>query len=203
MLWHLLGERRDRAARDGGLPRADVADAAGGRTLHLGDVLRGAAGAGGRVTASARSRTERDAFPPGRAHGAPHGVAGGGGGVRDEIERLVGTPYAERTASARSSRTTSSSSRRTTRTCAACARRCPTSGSAIGTVDKFQGQQAAVVFYLDGELERGGRSARARLPLLAQPAERRDLARASAWRTSSRARGCSTRAAGRSSRCGS
>ena len=46
----------------------------------------------------------------------------------------------------------------------------------VGTVDKFQGQEATVVLLLDGELERGGRAARARLPLLAQPAQRGGLA---------------------------
>ena len=40
--------RRDRAARPRALPRAHLADAAGGERVHLGDVLRGAARAGGR-----------------------------------------------------------------------------------------------------------------------------------------------------------
>ena len=42
---------------------------------------------------------------------------------------------------------TSSSSRRTTRRCAACATAIPDQRVRIGTVDKFQGQEAPVVFY--------------------------------------------------------
>ncbi len=53
----------------------------------------------------------------------------------------------------------------------------PDRAIAIGTVDKFQGQQAPVVVLLDGELERRGRHARPRVPVLAKPAERRRVAR--------------------------
>ena len=65
--------------------------------------------------------------------------------VRAEIERLVGTPYVEAASSGRSATTTSSSSRPTTRSP-------PAAGALpeavrVGTVDKFQGQQATVSFF--------------------------------------------------------
>src|SRR2546426_12816130 len=46
----------------------------------------------------------------------------------------------------------------------------------VGTVDKFQGREAPVVFYY-GHLERRGRAAHPRFPLLAQSPQRRSLAR--------------------------
>ena len=51
-------------------------------------------------------------------------------------------------------------------------------GVEVGTVDKFQGREAAGRLLLDGVVERRGRPARARLPDVAQPAQRRRLARA-------------------------
>ena len=47
---------------------------------------------------------------------------------------------------------------------------------AVGTVDKFQGQQAPVVFYAMASSSSDDVPARPRLPLLAQPPQRRDLA---------------------------
>ena len=58
----------------------------------------------------------------------------------------------------------------------------------VGTVDKFQGQEATVVFYLDDDLQRRRRPARRRVSVRSPPAQRRDLAR-------SRARGAGLLAA--------
>ena len=93
-------------------------------------------------------------------------------------------------------RATSWSSRRTTPRCAASASALP-AGVAVGTVDKFQGQEAPVVFFSMATLERRGRAARPRLPLLPQPAERRHLARAVPGGARLLAARCSRRAAGR------
>ena len=73
----------------------------------------------------------------------------------------------------------------------------------VGTVDKFQGQEGEGRPLLDGELERRRRPARARVPALAQPPERRDLARAVPRVPRLRARGCSRSTAARSTRCAS
>ena len=70
---------------------------------------------------------------------------------------------------------TSSSSRRTTRRCGRCARAFPTR-FAVGTVDKFQGQQAPGRDRLDGELDAGGRTARDRVRVRPAPVQRRDVA---------------------------
>ena len=47
----------------------------------------------------------------------------------------------------------------------------------VGTVDKFQGQEAPVVDLHDGHVAAGGCAARHGVPLLAQSAERGDVAR--------------------------
>ena len=96
----------------------------------------------------ARPRRDRPALAAGRARGQPRLVGRGG---RPDRRRARAAASAARSptataASAGSAGTTSSSSRPTTRRCAACARgsaRAP----AIGTVDKFQGQEAPVVFF--------------------------------------------------------
>ena len=80
--------------------------------------------------------------------------------------------------------------------------RCPTA-CAVGTVDKFQGQEADVVLYSMASLERRGRPARTRVPALAEPPERRDLARTLPRVPRLLARGCSRSTAARSRRCGS
>ena len=49
-------------------------------------------------------------------------------------------------------------------------------GMRIGTVDKFQGQEAPIVIYFDDDIERRGRAARHGVSLFAEPAQRRDLA---------------------------
>ncbi len=91
---------------------------------------------------------ERRALPPRRARGPPPvGAGGGGGGRRARSSGSLGTPYATSDGVERPlAPTTSSSSRPTTRTCAACASTCPTAVR-VGTVDKFQGQEAPVVFF--------------------------------------------------------
>ena len=132
----------------------------------------------------------------GRARGQPAGV-GRGGRARCA---------AEVDAAARRRRRRERDHRR--RALQRAGERCSRAGAAapasrVGTVDKFQGQEADVVALLDGELERRGRPARPRVPALAQPPERRDLAGARASRTSSARRGCSRSTATRSSRCGS
>ena len=141
--------RRDGAAGHGPLPRADVADAAGGERLHLGDVLRGAARAGGR---SARERSVELGngirFLAGRARGPP---AGRRRRRRRRSRRrssgCSGRRTATRTASARSS-TTDIVVVAPYNAHVRCLReQIPDARIRIGTVDKFQGQQAPVVFY--------------------------------------------------------
>ena len=61
--------------------------------------------------------------------------------------------------------TTSSSSRRTTSPCALHPRARARTASRVGTVDRFQGQEAPVVFYAMTCSSRRGRAARRRLPL--------------------------------------
>ena len=97
--------------------------------------------------------------------------------MRDEIERLLGTPYRDEHGE-RTLRPDDFIVVAPYNAHVRCLRQAiPDEKIRIGTVDKFQGQQAAGRLLLDGELERGGRPARARLPLLAQPPERRGLAR--------------------------
>jgi hypothetical protein len=45
----------------------------------------------------------------------------------------------------------------------------------VGTVDKFQGQEAPIVIYAMGDVESGSRAAWARVPVQRQPAQRGDL----------------------------
>ena len=67
--------------------------------------------------------------------------------IAAELELLLGGTFTDWTgASAGSAGTTCSSSRPTTRRCAACAQRLGPRAR-IGTVDKFQGQEAPVVFF--------------------------------------------------------
>ncbi len=87
----------------------------------------------------------RAALRSGRARGQPDAVARGGGACATRSSSCSGRRTEMSTASGRCSRTTSWSSRPTTRRCAACARR--PDGGPVGTVDKFQGQEAPVVFF--------------------------------------------------------
>ncbi len=48
---------------------------------------------------------------------------------------------------------------------------------AVGTVDKFQGQEAPIVFFSMATSSGGGHAAERRVPVLAQPAERGGVAR--------------------------
>jgi hypothetical protein len=50
-------------------------------------------------------------------------------------------------------------------------------GVRVGTVDKFQGQEAPVVFFSMADLQRRGRAAQPVVPLLAQPPQRGHLPR--------------------------
>ena len=72
----------------------------------------------------------------------------------------------------------------------------------VGTVDKFQGREAAVVFFSMATSSGEDMPRERRVPALAQPAERGRSRGRSAWRCWSRARRCSRSDAGRSSRCG-
>ena len=74
-------------------------------------------------------------------------------------------------------------------------------GVRIGTVDRFQGQEAPGRLLLDGDLERGGRAAGRRLPVQPQPPQRRWSAAPAASRIWSARRRCSRPARRRSSRC--
>jgi uncharacterized protein len=55
-------------------------------------------------------------------------------------------------------------------------RGCPPDWVEVGTVDKFQGREAAVVFFSMATLEWGARAAERGFPLLAEPAERGGVA---------------------------
>ena len=76
-------------------------------------------------------------------------------------------------------------------------------GVAVGTVDKFQGQQAPVVFFSMASSSGRGRAARDRLPDVAEPAQRRRLAGAVPRLPRVRAGAARRRAARRSSTCAS
>ena len=95
--------------------------------------------------------------------------------IREEIERLVGTPYAdedgERTLGYGDFIVVAPYNSHVR-----CLREHLPEAVRVGTVDKFQGQEATVVVLRDGELVGRGRPARARLPLLPQPPQRRRLA---------------------------
>ena len=170
--------RRDRAGRPRPLPRAHVPAPPGRLRLHLGGVLRGAARAGRRGARADDAARDGAALRRRRARRAAAGVAGGGrGGAargrgaagrgRDRPRRRL----ALQRAGERARRGAAGRARRD-------GRQVPGPGGGRGRL-------------LDGELERGGRPARARVPALAQPAQRRDLAGALP-RVSRRARrGCS------------
>ena len=100
-------------------------------------------------------------------------------GSRREIERMLGGAvhrHGRRDAPA-AARRTSWSSRPTTPRCAASAPASRT-GVRVGTVDKFQGQEAPIVFFSMATSSGRGRAPQPDLPLLPQPAQRGDLARA-------------------------
>ena len=82
VLQHLLGEDETLRPGMGVFLERDLADAARGERVHLGDVLRGAARAGGGVPEAVARGRERDPLPPGRARGQPDAGAGGGRGGR-------------------------------------------------------------------------------------------------------------------------
>jgi RNase_H superfamily/AAA domain len=79
---------RDSAGGDGGVPRADVADAAGSEPVHLRHVLREPAGAGGDLPRAVGRAGEWLALRRGRARGPP-GSVGGGGRVRARRDRAA------------------------------------------------------------------------------------------------------------------
>ena len=100
----------------------------------------------GDVDAVGRGR-ERNPVPAGRARRAQPGVAGGSGrGARRNRPGSSARRTWRMAWSGRSTTATSSSLRPTTRTCGALRERLP-DAVRVGTVDKFQGQQATVVFY--------------------------------------------------------
>ena len=155
--------RRDRAGRPRPLPRAHVPAPSGRLRLHLGGVLRGAARAGGRGAGADDAARDGAAVRRRRARRAAAGVAGGGrGGAprgrgaarrgRDRPRRRLAVQRAGERA------------------------RRGAAGRARGDGRQVPGPGGGRGRLLDGELERGGRPARARVPALAQPAQRRDLA---------------------------
>ena len=109
------------------------------------------------------------ALRAGRARGQPAGVGGGG---RRRCARASSGSLAGRRSPPDEVMVVAPYNAQVTR----CASALP-AGVRVGTVDKFQGQEAGRLL-LDGELERRGRAARPRVPALAEPAERRGLARA-------------------------
>ena len=181
------------------LPRADVAAAPGRLPLRLGGVLRGAARAGRAVTCDALDAArDRRALPAVEHEGTAAGLAGGGGGGRGaEIDARMLAATASRGRSLRDFIVVAPYNAQVN-----LLREALPEGVPVGTVDKFQGQEAEVVFYSmassSGEdIPRG-----ARVPLLAQPPERGGLAGAvpGVRRVQPAAAGDATR--GRWSRCG-
>ena len=186
-LAHLLGQRPT-------MPPGAAACSSNGRggcirtsRLHVRDVLRG----------RARARAGQRAAGPGRGSAASTARACAGcrsthAGARHRVdEEATAVAIHDRRAAALrrhldrpagSRRTirswrTSWSSRRTTPT-RADQRRCATAGLTgvrVGTVDKFQGQEAPISIYSMATLERRGGAARHGVPLLAQPPQRRDV----------------------------
>ena len=73
----------------------------------------------------------------------------------------------------------------------------------VGTVDKFQGQEAPISIYSMTTSSPGARAARDGLPLQPQPAERGDVAGPLRARSSSRRPTCCASGRGRPSRCAS
>ena len=141
--------RRDGPTGHGALPRADVADA---HRRFAGSSRRRStrAGSSRRRYAPTRSRRtgERAAFPARRARRAtgkqsPEEAAR----IAAEVGRLVGSSWRDEDGERALEPEDSSSSHRTTLRSGGCASRSRIRESAIGTVDKFQGQQAPVVFY--------------------------------------------------------
>ena len=187
VLEHLLGDEETVPPDRGLFLARTLADAPGRLPLHLGDVLRGPAALG----AGLRAPADRLARPPGPACACCRSSTTGNRG--SSPEEADGSPPSSSGCSAatftdRDGRraplgwTTSSSWRRTTRRCAACA-------SALGRRARDRhgrqvpGPGGAGRLLLDGDLERRGPAAQPRVPLLAQPPQRRGLARAVARRT--------------------
>ena len=95
--------------------------------------------------------------------------------MRAEIERLVGTPYVEDGVE-RPLRYDDFIVVAPYNAHVRCLREQLPEAVRVGTVDKFQGQQATVSFFAMASSIGRGRPARPRVPLLAQPAERGGLA---------------------------
>ncbi len=146
VLGHLLGDGRDAAAGNGSLPGADVADAAGGERVRVGDVLRTPPRAGGDHLDAVDRGGKRSALPRGAAPGAQPGVAGGGarGARRDRPPRRDALRRRGWRAAARLRRL---HRRRAVQLARALLRERLPEEVRVGTVDKFQGQQATVSFF--------------------------------------------------------
>ena len=155
VLEHLLGERTARSR-----PTAACSSTRRGActltsAVRLRGDLRGALESLGSVRQPAhRFRGELDrhrrAYVPSTTR-ATRAIARGGRGDRrrDRATCSAAATFTKGDGDARrhsTPRRTSWSSPPTTHRCAACAQSCPTA-SRVGTVDKFQGQEAAVVFF--------------------------------------------------------
>ena len=185
-LGHLLGGAADDAARPGPVPREDVAAPPGHLRVHLGGVLRRAARIRSRPRPAAprwpgAARRGRHRLPAGRPRGQRQRFGRGGGRDRglgagscspagatwrdvdgvvasDRPRRRPGDHAVQRPGRGRSA----------TRS----------TGRDVGTVDKFQGQEAPVAIYSMAIEQPGGRAARHGVPVQPAPPERGDLARA-------------------------
>ena len=185
-LEHLLDGQRHRAAGARSLPREDVPDAPGrsrrscrscrtrtasSRSTHaVGSGSWAAARSAGTDCAGSPSSTRATSCRPTRR---PRRLLAA---TSCSSEAVGSAPTAS---SGRSRSLTSSSSLRTTPRCTRSGGCCPT-GARVGTVDKFQGQEARDRDRVDGDIERRRRATRSGVPAQREPPQRRRLTGAGA-----------------------
>ncbi len=210
VLEHLLGDAATVAAGPRPVPGALVAHASG-RLPASSRISRYDGRLTARQAASASASGRPAAEPAPACVICPSSIVGNAQQSPEEarVDRRAGASAARRRHVHRPRRPdaaadrgrTSWSSRRTTCRCAACGSSCRPDVE-VGTVDKFQGREAPVVFFSMASSSGDDVPRGAGVPVQPQPVQRRDLAREVRWRWWSAARGCSSRAAARWSRCG-
>ena len=146
---HLLGDERDGAARPRDLPRAHVAPAPGADRVHLGDVLRGPARA--RPTSCASGRVAAGDGLVFRAGRRTRRTASSSPEEADAVARrdraLLGTPYTDEHGAHAAARLEDVLVVAPYNAQVRALRQRVPEGVRVGTVDKFQGQEAPVVFF--------------------------------------------------------
>ena len=166
----------DDSARPRHLPRRLLAHAPGDLLVHLARVLRRPAGRASVLQRALDERRRRPPHAPGRARRERLALARGGARHSRTRRRAAGRDAHGRARYASDRRRRHHGRDPIQRPGSQPARRAARRACRDGR--QVPGPGGPDRLLLDGELERRGRTARRRLPLLAQPPERRDLARA-------------------------